>query len=255
VDVRGVATIVLGFGKNKGNLWCPDFITGFNKLVDSVEADGKIVALVITGEGKYFSNGLDTKWLKKNTIIAPQMVVSTYRLMARILTLGVPTIAAINGHAMGAGVFLALSCDYRVMLDDSGHICLPELDLQMPLSPGYVAIVKCKLPKRALRTTVLAAKRWTPLEAAAAQIIDRVVTKPDAFLSSCRELAFEAAGGGRVQQRNRNVYSMLKREIYSECYETLTSWWALPSMLSTLLSLQIRRSFEPVVKRKTTSKL
>eukprot|EP00954_Amorphochlora_amoebiformis_P014028 1099861-Amorphochlora_amoeboformis.AAC.4 len=51
-----------------------------------------------------------------------------------------------------------------------------QLDLGMPLSPGFNAIAKCKLPKAALRTTVLTSKRWTPQEAFATGILDQLAS-------------------------------------------------------------------------------
>lgn len=42
-----------------------------------------------------------------------------------------PTIAWINGHAFGAGVFLALAHDYRIQNPAKGFLCLPEVDMGM----------------------------------------------------------------------------------------------------------------------------
>mmetsp|Transcript_9290 Transcript_9290/g.14878 ORF Transcript_9290/g.14878 Transcript_9290/m.14878 type:complete len:276 (-) Transcript_9290:189-1016(-) len=254
VQDNGVAVLTMSFGPKGGNLFCPSLIAELDKIITAVESDARVSALVITGKGKYFSNGLNTKWLQKNVVWAPAMVISSYRLFARVLALGVPTIAAINGYAVGAGFFLALCCDHRIMVKGKAStankksqadyfLCLPELDLKMPLSPGYTAIAKCKLPKRALRTTVLTAKRWTPMEALSSGIIDRVVSSKD-LLHTCVAFGHELAGGGRVE-RKRNVYSMLKREIYSECYESLTSWFAMPRMVATLGSLAVRGIFLP----------
>ena len=38
-----------------------------------------------------------------------------------------PTIAALNGHTFGGGVFIAMACDWRIMLENSGNLCFPEI--------------------------------------------------------------------------------------------------------------------------------
>ncbi|GAB5372692.1 hypothetical protein AAMO2058_001686600 [Amorphochlora amoebiformis] len=234
----GLAILRMSIGPKGGNLFDPDFTKALNEALTAVEEDPKIRALVITSGGKYFSNGLNTKFLKNNPLGSPGMVVGVYRVLARLLVLGFPTIAAINGHCFGAGFFLALCCDYRIMTTDQGLICLPELDLGMPLSPGFNAIAKCKLPKAALRTTVLTSKRWTPQEAFATGILDQLASG-EQLLSRASTLAVDVMGDAR--KRKRHVYSMLKMEIYGECYETLTSWFILPRVVMTLIGMEMLR--------------
>lgn len=50
------------------------------------------------------------------------------QIMERLLLAPIPTVAAINGHAFAAGAFLALACDYRIMREDRGWICISEVD-------------------------------------------------------------------------------------------------------------------------------
>ena len=60
-------------------------------------------------------------------------------MLARFLTLPVPTAAAVVGHAFGAGAMLALAHDFRVMRADRGYFCFPEVDIRIPFTPGMAA--------------------------------------------------------------------------------------------------------------------
>ncbi|MGY8805709.1 MAG: enoyl-CoA hydratase-related protein, partial [bacterium] len=67
-------------------------------------------------------------------------------LMSRIITLSVPSVAAINGHAFGAGLMSALCHDQRVMREDRGFACANEMQLGMVIPRPELALFKHKLP-------------------------------------------------------------------------------------------------------------
>jgi enoyl-CoA hydratase/carnithine racemase len=98
--------------------------------------------LVTVGLGKFYSNGLDLNWMAANKSQSAANLLEAHKIFARLLNLPVPTIAAINGHAYAAGMMLALSHDFRVMRDDRGFLCLPEVDLHMPFTPGMNAVIR-----------------------------------------------------------------------------------------------------------------
>lgn len=63
-----------------------------------MEGDASYRALILTGEGKFFSNGLDLKWIDTEGGDGGLLQQVAEELMARILTFPLPTVAAINGH-------------------------------------------------------------------------------------------------------------------------------------------------------------
>src|SRR5205807_2506735 len=104
-----------GDGENR---FSAEWLKAVNHLLDTV-ADGESpAALVTTGGGKFYSNGLDLEWLMSHGDQAQQYIADVHELLARLLVLPVPTVAAINGHAFGAGAMLALAHDFRVMRED-----------------------------------------------------------------------------------------------------------------------------------------
>lgn len=80
------------------------------------------------------------------------------RLMARVCTFGMVTVAMINGFCFGGGVMLALCCDYRLMKVTSKEVwCLNEVQMGVPIPPGMFSILKAKVPVSTLRNMALQA--------------------------------------------------------------------------------------------------
>ncbi|MCF7550788.1 enoyl-CoA hydratase/isomerase family protein [Pseudonocardia sp. WMMC193] len=97
-------------------------------------ACAEVGALVLTGAGPRFVAGADIKMM--NALPAaemPRFISSIQRAMDDIEAIPIPTVAAVNGHAMGGGLELALACDVR-MLAEGARIGLPEVKLG--LLPG-----------------------------------------------------------------------------------------------------------------------
>ena len=95
-------------------------------------------------------------------------------ILSRLLTFGLPTVAAINGHAFAGGFLLSLACDHRVMRTERGFLCMNEIDIGFALTPGMNALLDAKLPKHVMRDTVLQGRRWTAEEAVAQGFVDAV---------------------------------------------------------------------------------
>ena len=72
-------------------------------------------------------------------------------LLNRIMTLSIPSLAVLNGHAYAGGLILALAHDFRVMAKGKKRICLSELNLGLPLPPAYVAYCTATLPIQTFR--------------------------------------------------------------------------------------------------------
>ena len=63
------------------------------------------------------------------------------------------TIAAINGHAFAAGAMVALAHDFRVMRNDRGFFCLPEVDIGMTFTDSMESVIKSRLSKATAEVT------------------------------------------------------------------------------------------------------
>src|ERR1700712_5920271 len=83
-----------------------------------------------------------------------------------------PIIAWVNGHAFGAGVFLAFAHDYRIQNPSRGFICLPEIDLGMLIPNTLRIMFQKKLSPATYRSAVLEGKRFGGPEALEVGLVD-----------------------------------------------------------------------------------
>lgn len=165
----GVHVLDLGADENR---FSPDWMTAVHAALDAVVAAP--APLVATAEGKFFSNGLDLEWLSQNSDQFTAYVEQVQGLLARVLTLPVPTAAAVNGHAFGAGAMLAMAFDWRVMREDRGYFCFPEVDIQIPFTPGMAALIQSKVSPRAAIDSMTTGRRFGGAEAVATGLVDGV---------------------------------------------------------------------------------
>ena len=199
-------------GENRFNL---DFFTAFNAALDEVEKSEGPAALVTTGEGKFYTNGLDLSWLMS---AVPEQQGEFNRtihgVFLRLMSFPMGTVAAINGHVFAAGFIAAMPQDFRVMRSDRGFFCLPEIDLKVPFSPGVMGIVKERIEPQVLHEAILTGRRIAGEEAVALGIAD--VTVPEAkVLPKAVEMASALA------DKDRATMVALKRGMYSDLVAVL----------------------------------
>ncbi len=212
-DATGVVTVTLNSPETR-NAMTPAMGDDLRRAVEEIRADAAARVVVITGAGKAFSSGGDLGMLARDAGLStdadsPTMAGSPRDFYSRFLSirsLPMPTIAAINGHAIGAGLCFALACDLRIAAADAK---MGMTFTKLGIHPGMGATYF--LPR--LIGTARACELFFTgrvIDAAEAErlgILSRVVAR-DAFAAAVRALAEEIAAAGPVAVR------MTKRAIY-----------------------------------------
>ena len=191
------------------NRFSMELLDRLNTALDQVEAADGPRALVTTGDGKFYSNGLDLDWLASASDRAGEYLSAVYRLLGRMLGFPALTVAALNGHAFGAGALLATAHDVAVMRADRGYWCMPEADLGLPLSAQFLSVLTAKLPARALQQAVMTGRRFGGAEAVAAGIVHESAA-PDKVVPA----AITIAAGLTV--KDRRTVAEHKRLLYGD---------------------------------------
>jgi enoyl-CoA hydratase/carnithine racemase len=208
-----VFTLTLNDGENR---WNTTFVRAVTKALDEVEASTGPAALVTTASNeKFFSNGLDLDWIRSTgehrggdrAVFADEFM----KLMGRLITLPIPSVCAINGHAFGAGFMMALCHDVRIMREDRGFVCANEMQLGMAIPRPELMLFRHKIPLNAFYETVQLARRWTGPDAKAVGIVQQVASAEN-LLKVAAQRANELAPLGA----NRKVFGEQKETLYGE---------------------------------------
>jgi enoyl-CoA hydratase/carnithine racemase len=210
-----VFVITMDDGENRFN---PSSIAALNGALDEVEsaaASGEQVALVTTGTGKFFSNGIDLEWMfAQQDDGIRSFMTSMLGLWARVLALPVPTVAAVNGHSFAGGAMFTQAHDHVLMRSDRGYWCVNEVQLKLPLAPGMQAILQHRLPANTFRKAILTAHRFDGPAALAGGIVDEL-HDDDALLPRACELAASLAPTSDA------ILGRLKEDLYADVLAVL----------------------------------
>lgn len=185
-----VFVLDLGDDENRFTL---DWLAEVEAAIDEVErAEGRR-ALVTTGSGRFYSNGLDLDWVLAHPEQGADYTTRLEEVFARLLAAPLYTVAALPGHAFGGGAMLALAHDCRVMRADRGYWCLPEAELGLPFMPGMVALIQARLAPQVAHEAMVTGRRYGGEDAAGAAIVD-VAVDADAVRATAVERAAARTG-------------------------------------------------------------
>ncbi|MBO0872153.1 MAG: enoyl-CoA hydratase/isomerase family protein [Pseudonocardia sp.] len=207
----GVTVLRMRAGENRFN---PDTLDALDAALDAVEA-GPPMPVVLTGEGKFFSNGFDVEWMAGAADGQAGHVVARFSgLAARLLAFPGYVVGAVNGHAFGAGAMLALACDQRVMRDDRGYFCLPEVDLGLSFTPGMAALITTKLAPASAQEAMLTGRRYGGPASVAAGIAGESVSEDKLVDTALRHAAAMVA-------KPATSVAAIKAAMYAQTIELL----------------------------------
>lgn len=190
----------------------------FAAAIQDLRNDSSVRVVVISGAGPAFSAGGDLQMLKKKAEIDPseniKLMLEFYNYFLCVRTLNVPVIAAINGHAIGAGLCMSLACDIRIAANNAK---LGLTFVKLGLHPGMgVTYYLPKLVGHSRATELLlTGKILTSDEALQSGLVSKSVP-PDQFEQTLEETINAILSGGPLS------LSQLKQSLRKGEEEQLT---------------------------------
>jgi enoyl-CoA hydratase len=193
---QGVATIKLNRPKvlnamNK-QLWLD-----IQAALEDAKNDAEIKVLVITGEGRAFSTGADLKESKTRTLEAYRDYLEELQEASRkIIHFEKPTIAAVNGYALGSGYELALACDIRIAAEEA-QIGSPEAKVTSSITGGAFRLVQDLIGPGKAKELLFTGEYIDGKEAERIGLVNRAVPLEN-LQNEVREMAAKIAGSAAI---------------------------------------------------------
>ncbi|HJO23984.1 MAG: enoyl-CoA hydratase/isomerase family protein [Myxococcota bacterium] len=189
------------------NRFGPELLDALDTALEEVEKTDGPKALVTTGTGKFYSNGLDLDHMMSRGVEPGVYLARVLDQLARVLVFPCATVAAVNGHAFGAGAQIAVAHDHRLMRADRGFFCMPEIDMQSPLHPGMTALLMARIPTPAVQELIVTGTRYGGTLAAGKGIVDGALAEDEL-------LAAAVTHAGGLASKAHPAMGELKRGMY-----------------------------------------
>jgi len=199
-----VYILTLTNGAN-ANTISAEVVSEYEKLLDQLEASTENAALILmSNDSKIWCTGVDLQWLiTRPPEYFPEFAGLIDGMLLRFALLNMPTIGCLTGHAYGAGALLATVMDFRIMREDRGFFCFPEVDIGIPFTPLMYDLLGLLPDGHALNELVLTGKRVGGAEALAMKLVS-AVHPPETLFEKTMELASFLA------KKDRKTYTHLK---------------------------------------------
>ncbi len=207
LDARPDGVVVLTLSlPDRRNAMSAAMTASWGRAMAALRADRSVRVVVVTGEGSAFCSGGDVGWIGA---IGSQPGASVDRLRERMLPfyrtwlavreLEVPTIAAVNGAAIGAGLALALACDLRYAAEDA-KLGMPFTALGMHPGMASTYLVPAVAGLAVAREMLLTGRVVTGAEAAAMGLVNQAFP-PEELLTRALSVAAAVAAAAPVATR------------------------------------------------------
>jgi len=229
--VDGVATLTLNNPDERNTLTAP-MVAGIIEAMDRIESDSAVGALVVTGTAPAFCAGANLGNLAEAT---KESLGTIYEGFLRVARSPLPTIAAVNGAAVGAGMNLALGCDVRLA---ARRAKFDSRFLQIGIHPGggHTWMLRRAVGPQATFASVVFGEVIDSAEAERIGLVHRCYDD-DKLLAAAQEMAARAAAAPRelLVEMKRTIQEMadvrthpeaVDRELTPQVWSTRQPWFA-----------------------------
>jgi enoyl-CoA hydratase/carnithine racemase len=203
---QGTVYVLTLINGANANTLTEDVVGEYHDILDELEGSAENSALILTSsDPKFWCNGINLEWLLEQPHdYVPKFIELLDELFLRFALLPMPTVGCLTGHVYAGGAILATTLDFRLMREDKGFFCFPEVDIKLLFSPFMYEILRLLPDHYALNELVLTGKRVGGKEALTMKIVSAVYPE-ETLYDKAMELAMSLA------RKDRMTYAHIKR--------------------------------------------
>ena len=216
---RNDRVLIIHLDDGKANALSFDVMAALSAVLDDVESDTTVGAIVIHGRPGKFCAGFDLSVMSSGDWNAVAgMMCAGGDIVRRLYAMPVPVVAACTGHALAAGALLLMGCDMRIGADVACKIGLNEVALGIVLPDWALTISQERLSRRHLQAAVALAELTGAAGAVEAGFLDIVVPEAEVLSTAVARAQVYAtlsrdAYGGTVRAMRGPVLQQLAEQI------------------------------------------
>lgn len=221
-------TAVVVFARPPANAFDLAFAAEFHARIEELGAAPPPGGVVVTGEGRVFSGGVDFKAVPAYSADQKaRMVGHINAAITALYALPTATVAAVNGPAIGGAFVVMLACDVRLAADTGAKLGLTEVTAGIPYPAGPMEVVRAEIEPSYRRHLVLSGAIIDARTAYARGIVDELVATEN-LLTRALELARARAAApsyARVKEQLRREVVARLRAIVATASDPMLEHW------------------------------
>ncbi|THH39076.1 3-hydroxyacyl-CoA dehydrogenase [Aliishimia ponticola] len=265
-DADGIVTVTLDMQGQNANTMNARFEPGMRAICDRLEAEEGLTGVVFASAKKTFFAGGDLHDLLAIETANEELfagIEASKAVYRRIEKLPVPTVAAINGAALGGGYELCLACNRRIVVDDPKAVVgLPEVTLGLLPGAGGVVRLTALLGLEKALPYLLEGRQAKPATALKQGMVDEIVAgaddlvpaakawikaNPDAHTQPWDQKGFRYPGGGAMEPRVRQTMQVAPAMLFQKTRGLLPA----PEKILDVAVNSMRMNFDAALRYET----
>jgi 3,2-trans-enoyl-CoA isomerase len=176
-------------------------------LKDIEESHHKTNTILISGNGSFFSFGLDIpSFLELSRDELKLSINKLLHICDQLFRSSKVTISSLNGHATGAGCMIAISSDFRLMVNERAKIALNEINIGLPLFSSTILMLRNSIGYNNAKKVLLTGDLLSPQEALNLGLVDSLHDKEDLYQRSL-ELALS------FKSKDSSIIKIMKNQL------------------------------------------
>ncbi len=204
---------------HRGNAITPEMAKNLKNAIKFCQNSEKIRGIILTGNGKSFTTGMDIDEIDGNDHAAVKEYEKTAASVQELFYYGKPVICAINGKAMGDGVAYALCSDYRIAVKDC-FFMMPEINLGVFPGTGIIVLMTRVIGIPWTKKILMFAERISAQKALEIGLIDQIVENQENLMKVALDKAkFLFTKNQTVLNAIKLCSNHLSDKSYNEAYE------------------------------------
>ena len=211
---RGDGVRLLTLDRPPANAITAGLLADLSAALDDAREDPAVRAVVLTGEGRFFSAGLDLRGgidFQAATSTGPAVdpFGALRTCLLNFLRFPKPTVAMLRGHAIAGGLILVLACDYRLGVNGEYRVGLNEVEIGASFPKAAFEIVRLRLTHQQASELLLGAAVYPAAQAVRLGVVDELIAA-DTFEAT----AFRRAA--RLGAFPRDAYAHTKAALVAD---------------------------------------